>query len=182
MLQRRRRVLELLVLDELADQFPARIFAFVLLLGLHLLLHRQQLAALDVHERGGHHQKFARHFEVKLAHEVDVLHKLGGQFGEVDLINIDLLLPDEVKEQIERSFEDLELYFIFRHETAGNRRVIGAVWQRQNREKLDYPSGRNYYFRPFGGRSSMVEPQIVVLDVAGSSPVDHPTFLQNARF
>ena len=27
-----------------------------------------------------------------------------------------------------------------------------------------------------GGRSSMVEPQIVVLDVAGSSPVDHPIF------
>ena len=26
-----------------------------------------------------------------------------------------------------------------------------------------------------GGRSSMVEPQIVVLDVAGSSPVGHPT-------
>jgi hypothetical protein len=25
-----------------------------------------------------------------------------------------------------------------------------------------------------GGRSSMVEPQIVVLVVAGSSPVDHP--------
>jgi hypothetical protein len=27
-----------------------------------------------------------------------------------------------------------------------------------------------------GGRSSMVEPQIVVLVVAGSSPVDHPDF------
>jgi hypothetical protein len=27
---------------------------------------------------------------------------------------------------------------------------------------------------PVGGRSSMVEPQIVVLVVAGSSPVDHP--------
>ena len=27
-----------------------------------------------------------------------------------------------------------------------------------------------------GGRSSMVEPQIVVLVVAGSSPVDHPSF------
>jgi hypothetical protein len=27
-----------------------------------------------------------------------------------------------------------------------------------------------------GGRSSMVEPQIVVLVVAGSSPVGHPVF------
>lgn len=29
-----------------------------------------------------------------------------------------------------------------------------------------------------GGRSSMVEPQIVILVVAGSSPVGHPTFFQ----
>ena len=31
-------------------------------------------------------------------------------------------------------------------------------------------------FPPGGGRSSMVEPQIVILVVAGSSPVGHPTF------
>ena len=30
-----------------------------------------------------------------------------------------------------------------------------------------------------GGRSSMVEPQIVVLVVAGSSPVGHPDFLKS---
>ena len=33
-----------------------------------------------------------------------------------------------------------------------------------------------------GGRSSMVEPQIVVLAVAGSSPVDHPARLPGANF
>ena len=33
------------------------------------------------------------------------------------------------------------------------------------------------YFEPVnGGRSSMVEPQIVVLVVAGSSPVGHPAW------
>ena len=31
------------------------------------------------------------------------------------------------------------------------------------------------FSRSVGGHSSMVEPQIVVLDVAGSSPVGHPT-------
>jgi hypothetical protein len=37
------------------------------------------------------------------------------------------------------------------------------------------------YFRVSdGGRSSMVEPQIVVLVVAGSSPVGHPVF-ENVR-
>ena len=33
----------------------------------------------------------------------------------------------------------------------------------------------------YGGRSSMVEPQIVVLVVAGSSPVGHPSFA-NPKF
>ena len=33
---------------------------------------------------------------------------------------------------------------------------------------------------PVGGHSSMVEPQIVVLDVAGSSPVGHPTKLSRS--
>ena len=32
-----------------------------------------------------------------------------------------------------------------------------------------------------GGRSSTVELQIVVLDVAGSSPVDHPNILPASR-
>src|SRR5882762_11979423 len=33
---------------------------------------------------------------------------------------------------------------------------------------------RSYFRVSYGGRSSMVEPQIVVLVVAGSSPVGHP--------
>ena len=33
-----------------------------------------------------------------------------------------------------------------------------------------------------GGRSSMVEPQIVILVVAGSNPVGHPTFPLPFRF
>ena len=37
-----RDILELFVFDELADQFPARIFPFLLILGLHLLVDGQQ--------------------------------------------------------------------------------------------------------------------------------------------
>jgi hypothetical protein len=48
--------------------------------------------------------------------------------------------------------------------------------------KLDSPVRKTYCFSPSaGGRSSMVEPQIVVLDVAGSSPVDHPISSFSAR-
>ena len=44
------------------------------------------------------------------------------------------------------------------------------VWQPE--EVRYFPRSEN------GGRSSMVELQIVVLAVAGSSPVGHPTFSQ----
>ena len=40
------------------------------------------------------------------------------------------------------------------------------------------PVSNNFGLPPTkdGGRSSMVEPQIVILVVAGSNPVDHPIF------
>ena len=117
-LQARGGVLELFVFDKLPDQFPARVFAFLLALDLHLLVHRQQFAALDVHERRGHHEKFAGDLQIELAHQVNVLDELGGEAREVDFINVHLLLFDEIKEQIERAFEDLELDFVFGHETA----------------------------------------------------------------
>ena len=39
---------------------------------------------------------------------------------------------------------------------------------------LDAPGLENYFRAPDGGRSSMVESQLVELAVAGSSPVGHP--------
>ena len=47
---------------------------------------------------------------------VNVFDELRGELGEVDLINVHFLLFDEIKEQIERAFEDLELDFVFGHE------------------------------------------------------------------
>ena len=108
-------VLEFFVFDELADEFPARVFAFLLAFHRHLLVHGQQFAALDIHERRGHDKEFAGDLQIELAHEVNVFDELRGEPREVDLINVHLLLFDEVKEQIERAFEDLELDFVFRH-------------------------------------------------------------------
>jgi len=54
------------------------------------LFHRQQLAALDVHQRRSHHQELARDFQIQQAHRIDIFDELLGQFGEIDLINIDL--------------------------------------------------------------------------------------------
>lgn len=46
---------------------------------------------------------------------------------------------------------------------------------RMKRDLTAPRSKSSFRLRSVGGRSSMVEPQIVVLDVAGSSPVGHPT-------
>jgi hypothetical protein len=43
---------------------------------------------------------------------------LRGELGEVDFVNIHLLLFDEIKEQVERAFKNLELNFVFGHELA----------------------------------------------------------------
>jgi hypothetical protein len=43
---------------------------------------------------------------------------LGGEFGEIDVVDVHFLLLDEIEKQIERSFEDLKLNFVFGHELA----------------------------------------------------------------
>ena len=35
--------------------------------------------------------------------------------GEVDLVNIDFLLFNEVKQQVERTFKDLKFYLLLSH-------------------------------------------------------------------
>ena len=54
-------------------------------------------------------------------------------------------------------------------EIAWNVPEVGRFAFANRRRDLKIPSSD-------GGRSSMVEPQIVILVVAGSSPVDHPAF------
>src|ERR1039458_394178 len=51
-LELRRGILEFLVFDQLADQFPARVFALIFAFHLRLLLNGQQFAALDIHQIG----------------------------------------------------------------------------------------------------------------------------------
>ena len=115
-LEARGDVLEFLVLDEAADEFPARVLNVVFFLGgIDLEIDGEEFAALDVHERRGHHEELAGNVEVELAHQLDVPDELGRDLGDVDVVNVHLLLFHKVEEQIERSFEDLELDFVFRH-------------------------------------------------------------------
>ena len=89
-------VLEFLVLHQLANQFPARILVIVIVIPLHLLLHRQQFLTLDIHQRAGHHQKLAGNLDVKLPHQVHVLDELPRDLREVHIIYIHLLLLHQI--------------------------------------------------------------------------------------
>ena len=113
-------VLEPFILDQFTDQLPAWVLEFLLVLDFHLLIHWQQFAALDVHQRGGHYDEFPRQLEVEALHHLHVLEELRGQLGHVDFINIHFLFPDEKQEEIHRAFEDFELDFEVGHPgTAG---------------------------------------------------------------
>ena len=124
-------ILEFLVFNQLADEFPARILAFLFAFDLRLLIGGQQFAAFDVHERRGHDEEFAGDFKVEFTHEVNVFDELRGQPGEVDRVNVHFLLFDEVKEQIQRAFKNLELNFVFRHarQPMKNSKTGGQGWQ-----------------------------------------------------
>ena len=67
----------------------------------------QEHPALDLHQRGGHDEKFAGDLEVQLLHRVqdrDVLlrHRL-----DRDVVDVYLVLADQEEQQVERALEDL---------------------------------------------------------------------------
>ncbi len=105
------RILELLVLDQLAHQVPTR----VVLLFLHLraLFLGEQEPAFDHHEGRGHHEEIAGEIEVQHAHHVEVVHVLVGDADDGDVVHVDLLFLDQVQEEVERTLEDFELDTVF---------------------------------------------------------------------
>ncbi len=104
-------VLELLVLDELVDELPARIELLVLdCVGVDgLLVLGQEHPAFDLHERGGHDEELAGQLELELAHGVEGVEVLRGDLLDGDVVDIELVLADEEQQQVERAFEDLQL-------------------------------------------------------------------------
>ena len=60
-------------------------------------------------ERRRHHQEFARQIEVQLLQQVQILEVLLGDERDRNVVDVDLVLPDEMHEQIQRAFEGLQL-------------------------------------------------------------------------
>jgi hypothetical protein len=101
------RGLELLVLEQTANEGVARIFFRVV--GLRRVGTRQQHAALDMNESGRHDQELARHLEIELLHQVEILEILAGYEGDGNVVDADLVLLDQMHEQIEGPFEGRQL-------------------------------------------------------------------------
>src|SRR5919198_1556260 len=105
--ERLRGLLVLLVLEEAAHQLGPRIACLLRQIGLGqgLLLTWEEQPALDVRERGGHHQELARDVQVQLAHPLQVLEVLLGDQRDRNVEDVDPLLPDQMEQEIQRAFE-----------------------------------------------------------------------------
>src|SRR5437773_6061666 len=102
----RRGFLELFVFDQLPNQFPARIVLLRFFLG-WLLIDRKQAAALDVKKVRRHDNEFAGHVDVQFLEGLQILEVLPGDALDGDVVNVELIALDQIKQQIERALEDL---------------------------------------------------------------------------
>jgi len=100
-------VLELLVFDQLPDQLPARV-VFVGIFFRRLLVGRQKAAAFPVNEIGRHDEKFAGQIDIQFREGLKILEVLVRNALERDIVNVDLVALDQVKEEIKRPLENLE--------------------------------------------------------------------------
>ena len=105
-----RGLLDAFILNELLDQGPAWVLAFRgrehFFFG--AAFDRQEHAALDVHQRRGHDEEVARQFKVVLLLCPEDLEVLLRDLLDRDIIDIDLVLADQEKEEVERTLEDIQ--------------------------------------------------------------------------
>jgi len=94
------------------DEPPYQLFPGIHTLNLRLLLlvHRQEGPGFDVHECSSHYQEFTCHLKVQVSHDVQVFEVLVGYLGDRNVVNVQLVLPDQVKQEIQWSLELLQLY------------------------------------------------------------------------
>lgn len=103
--------LKFLVLKELVYEFPTRI-DIVIGAGVGVdgvKPFGEQQPTLYLHQRGGHDKKLAGDVEVERLHRPECLQVLFRDRFDRDVIDVDLALPDEKKQEIERAFKDLKL-------------------------------------------------------------------------
>src|SRR5436190_781412 len=70
---------------------------------------RQQHLRLDVNQRCGHDEEVAGDVEVQFLHQVNRVEVLLRDDGDGNVVDVELVLPDQMLQQIERTLEVLEL-------------------------------------------------------------------------
>ena len=100
--------LEFFVLEELVDEFPPRIHGVVVI---GAVIHGgvaagKEETALNLHQGSGHDEELAGDLEVELLQGAQDIEVLFGDRLDGDVIDIDLVFPDEEKEEVERAFKD----------------------------------------------------------------------------
>ena len=85
---------------------------------------RQKHAGLDMDQGGGHHQKFPGDLEIQLFHEFQGRQILTGDIRDGDIVDIQLVLPDQVQQKVHRAFEDGQSDLIMRLMGHGGRHYI----------------------------------------------------------
>jgi len=91
-----------LVSQELLNEFFAGIFLFILF----VFVVGKKHPGFDMKQSGRQDQVFPRQVEIQRFHELDVLKILFRNLGDGYVVDIKLIFPDQVKEEIERAFED----------------------------------------------------------------------------
>jgi hypothetical protein len=61
-----------------------------------------------INKEGGDEQEFGLAVEVDLVLAVEIVQVVAGDGGDGDVVDVDLLLPDEEEEEVQRALEDLE--------------------------------------------------------------------------
>jgi hypothetical protein len=98
--------LELSVLDQSLDELFAGVDLFALFVDRRS---RKEHLRLDPNERGRHDQVLPGQLQIELLHEAQMPEILGGDVGDRDIRDVQLVPLDEVQEQIERPLECVEL-------------------------------------------------------------------------
>ncbi len=65
-----------------------------------------------MYQRGSHNKKLACDLEIEFLHHLDILKVAARDKGDRDIIDIDLVFPDEMQQEVERAFKRGELYFV----------------------------------------------------------------------
>jgi hypothetical protein len=98
-LEKKRSLLVLLVLQKLQDELESWIFE--LFLFLFREINGQELARLDLHEPGSDHEKLPASVWIETAEDLNVGQELLGDAPDRDIEDIDLILLDEVQEEVQ---------------------------------------------------------------------------------